>query len=103
LLYAPTVLGAGFRVIGNSGCASQMVFVPPYTNKAVFIDNYHPNFGNGVNLATGAHSTQAYKYNDGSNLYVFGTEFDLGNGVIRALHPKSNTFCSAGKRLAFFS
>ena len=76
-----------------------MVFLAPYTKTAIFIDNYHPNFGaTGVNLQTGAPGAP-YKYNDGSGLYVFGTEYNLLTNTVRALRPRSNTFCSAG---AFF-
>jgi hypothetical protein len=29
---------ASYRTVGSSGCAAQMVFVPPYTNTVVFLD-----------------------------------------------------------------
>ena len=93
------------------------MFVPPYTQIAVFIDNYHENYGASgvrnnslpcsiydrlhtaqVNLQNGAPGT-AYQYTDRFGLYVFGTEYDLATNKVRALKPKSNTFCSAG---AFF-
>ncbi|KAF9638058.1 putative glyoxal oxidase protein [Lasiodiplodia theobromae] len=90
---------AGFRTVGSSGCTAQMLFIPPYTGTAVFLDNYHPNFGGpGINLTTGAHSPDAYVY-DGTDMAVFATEYDLNTNTLRKLHPKSNTFCSAG---AFF-
>ncbi|OJD32181.1 galactose oxidase-like [Diplodia corticola] len=90
---------AGFRTVGTSGCTAQMLFIPPYTETAVFLDNYHPNYGGpGANLATGAHSKNAYNY-EGTNTAVFATEYDLKTNTLRKLHPKSNTFCSAG---AFF-
>jgi hypothetical protein len=76
-----------------------MVFVPPYTDTAVFIDNYHANFGGpGYDITTGVHSKTPYVY-DGTNEPVFGTEYNLTSNTIRPLQPKSNTFCSAG---AFF-
>jgi len=31
---------ASYRTIGSSGCAAQMVFVPPYTDTVVFLDKY---------------------------------------------------------------
>lgn len=31
---------AGYRTVGSSGCAAQMVFVPPYTDTVVFLDKY---------------------------------------------------------------
>ncbi|KAL9117732.1 MAG: hypothetical protein Q9187_005730 [Circinaria calcarea] len=78
-----------------------MVFIPPNTSTAVFIDNYHPNFGGpGVNLQTGAPSPTSYVYDDGSGLSVFGTEYNLNTNGLRKLRPQSNTFCSAG---SFFS
>ncbi|KAL1640478.1 hypothetical protein SLS58_006978 [Diplodia intermedia] len=90
---------AGFRTVGTSGCTAQMLFIPPFTETAVFLDNYHPNFGGpGTNLTTGAHSPDAYLY-DGTKTAVFATEYDLNTNALRKLHPKSNTFCSAG---AFF-
>ena len=78
-----------------------MVFLPPYTNTAVFIDGYHANYGGpGVNLQTGAPSSISYVYDDGSGVSVFGTEYNLQTNTLRKLRPKSNTFCSAG---AFFA
>ncbi|CAG8960743.1 hypothetical protein HYFRA_00002279 [Hymenoscyphus fraxineus] len=88
----------GFKTVGSSGVAAQMVFLPPRTNTVVFLDNYHANYGLGVNLTTGAHSPNAWKY-EGSEISVFGSEYNLANNTVRALRPKSNTFCSAG---AFF-
>ena len=74
-----------------------MVFIPPNTTTAVFIDNYHDNFGGpGFDLATGAPSTTPYLYEDGSGLAVFGTEYNLPTNELRKLRPLSNTFCSAG-------
>ena len=78
-----------------------MVFLPPNTSTAVFIDNYHVNFGqSGVNLQTGAPSSTSYVYNDGSGLSVFGTEYNLNTNALRPLRPLSNTFCSAGSFFA---
>lgn len=31
---------ASYRTVGSSGCAAQMVFVPPYTDTVVFLDKY---------------------------------------------------------------
>lgn len=74
-----------------------MVFTPPNTSTAVFIDNYHANFGGpGVDLTTGAHSPTSYVYDDGSGISVFGTEYNLQTNGLRKLRPLSNTFCSAG-------
>ncbi|KAF2753346.1 DUF1929-domain-containing protein [Pseudovirgaria hyperparasitica] len=96
---AARVLGAGFRTVGSSGCTPQMVFLQPYTDNAIFIDNFHANYGGpGVNLQTGAHSTTAYVY-DGTNVPVFGTSYNWRTNALRKLHPVTNTFCSAG---AFF-
>ncbi|GME45103.1 putative glyoxal oxidase protein [Neofusicoccum parvum] len=87
---------AGFRTVGSSGCTAQMLFIPPYTETAVFLDNYHANYGGpGVDLKTGAHSKDPYNYDD-SDMAVFATEYDLRTNALRKLHPKSNTFCSAG-------
>ncbi|KAI4212296.1 MAG: hypothetical protein LQ351_005009 [Letrouitia transgressa] len=92
----PRAFAAGFRTIGSSGCAVQMVFLPPNTSTAVFLDNYHPNYGGpGVNLDSGAPSTEAYVY-DGTDDAVFGTEYNLETNSLRKLRPQSNTFCSAG-------
>lgn len=92
---------AGFRTVGSSGCAAQMVFLPPNNTTAVFIDNYHENFGGpGVDLNTGKPLTTSYRYDDGSGLSVFGTEYNLQTNGLRKLRPLSNTFCSAG---SFFS
>ncbi|CAG8981177.1 hypothetical protein HYALB_00013188 [Hymenoscyphus albidus] len=88
----------GFKTVGSSGVAAQMIFVPPRTNTVVFLDNYHANYGLGADLKTGAHSPNAWKY-EGSEMAVFGSEYNLANNTVRALRPKSNTFCSAG---AFF-
>ncbi|MCJ1474336.1 hypothetical protein MMC13_002994 [Lambiella insularis] len=99
----PLVLSTtpGYRTIGSSGCAAQMVFVPPLTATVVFIDNYHANYGGpGVNLTTGAPSPTSYTYDDGSGLSVFGTEYDLLTNGLRPLRPLSNTFCSAGSFFA---
>jgi hypothetical protein len=72
-----------------------MVFIPPNTNTAVFIDNYHENFGGpGYNIKTGAHSANSYLY-ENSTISVFGTEYDLSTNKIRPIKPLSNTFCSA--------
>lgn len=91
----------GYRTIGSSGCAAQMVFVPPNTTTVVFIDNYHANYGGpGVNLTTGAPSSMPYVYHDGSGLSIFGTEYDLLSNDLRSLRPLSNTFCSAGSFFA---
>ena len=76
-----------------------MVFLPPYTATAVFIDNYHENRGGpGYNVQTGAHSSTSYVY-PGTSVSVFGTEYNLTSNTLRLLRPLSNTFCSAG---AFF-
>ena len=97
----PLSQGTGFRTIGSSGCTVQMVFLPPYTNTAVFIDGYHANYGGpGVNLVTGAPSPVSYVYDDGSGVSVFGTEYNLQNNALRKLRPKSDTFCSAGSFFA---
>jgi len=89
----------GYRTVGSSGCTAQMVFIPPYTDTAVFIDNYHYNAGGpGYNLATGTHSKTSYVY-DGTDISVFGTEYNLTTNTLREVRPGSNTFCSAG---AFF-
>ena len=78
-----------------------MVFLPPNTSTAVFIDNYHVNYGqSGVNLQTGAPSSTSYVYNDGSGISVFGTEYNLNTNALRPLRPLSNTFCSAGSFFA---
>ena len=91
-----SALAIGFRTIGSSGCAAQMVFIPPNTTTAIFLDNYHLNFGGpGVDLQTGAHSRTSYLY-PGTAESVFGTEFDLQTKALRPLRPLSNTFCSAG-------
>ncbi|GAB7357642.1 hypothetical protein MBLNU459_g0139t1 [Dothideomycetes sp. NU459] len=97
---AASVHAAGYRTVGSSGCAAQMVFVPPYTDTVVFLDNYHANYGGpGVNLTTGAHSPDPYLQDDGSGMYVFGVEYSWRTNDLRKLTPKSNTFCAAG---AFF-
>ena len=86
--------------MGSSGCAVQMAFLPPNTTTAVFIDNYHVNYGGpGVNLDTGAPSSTPYLY-DGTDISVFGTEYDLTTNTLRPLRPLSNTFCSAGSFFA---
>jgi len=90
------VYAAGFKTVGSSGCASQMVFIPPNTTTVVFIDNYHANYGGpGVNLHNGAPSATSYLY-PGTSISVFGAEYDLRFNSLRPLEPKSNTFCSAG-------
>lgn len=95
------IQATGFRTVGSSGCASQMVFIPPNTTTVVFIDNYHANYGGpGVNLTDGTASPTPYLYDDGSGISVFGTEYDLETNNLRKLRPLSNTFCSAG---AFFA
>ena len=92
----PNALAAGFRTIGSSGCAAQMVFIPPNTTTALFIDNYHVNYGGpGVNLQNGAASPTSYVY-EGTDESVFGTEYNLETNTLRAVRPLSNTFCSAG-------
>ncbi|KAF5686180.1 glyoxal oxidase [Fusarium denticulatum] len=89
----------GFRTVGSSGCAAQMLFVPPFTDNVVFLDNYHPNYGGpGVDLKTGRHSEDAYKTDDG--YWVMATEYNWKTNKLRKLSPKSNTFCSAGSFLA---
>lgn len=91
--------GAGYRTVGSSGCTVQMVFLPPNTTTAVFIDNYHENFGGpGVDLNTGKPSTTSYRYDDG--IFVFGTEYNIQTNGLRKLRPLSNTFCSAGSFFA---
>ena len=73
-----------------------MVFIPPNTTTAVFIDNYHLNYGGpGVNLQNGDPSSTSYLY-EGTDESVFGTEYDLETNVLRPVRPLSNTFCSAG-------
>ena len=73
-----------------------MVFVPPNTTTAVFIDNYHENYGGpGVNLQDGTPSKTSLVY-PGTSISVFGTEYDLQSNNLRFLKPLSNTFCSAG-------
>ena len=73
-----------------------MVFIPPNTTTAVFLDNYHLNYGGpGVNLETGDHSAASYVY-PGTDESVFGTEYDLESNTLRPVRPLSNTFCSAG-------
>ena len=92
-------MGAGYRLVGSSGCTSQMVFVPPHTDTVVFIDNYHANYGGpGYNYLTGKHSTTSYVYPD-TSISVFGTEYNISTNTLRPLKPLSDTFCSAG---AFF-
>ena len=72
------------------------MFVPPNTTTAVFVDNYHVNYGGpGVNLDTGAPSPNSFLY-DGTDISVFGTEYNLATNGLRPLRPLSNTFCSAG-------
>lgn len=89
----------GFRTVGSSGVAVQMVFLPPNSNKAVFIDNYHVNQGGpGYDWRTNKMGSN-WIY-DGTTTNVFGSEFDLTSMTVRALRPKTNTFCSAG---AFYS
>lgn len=71
----------GFRTVGSSGSSAQMVFVPPYTSTAVFIDNYHANYGGPgfdpfQTIQAAVHSTEAYVY-DGTDIAVFGTEYNL--------------------------
>ncbi|KAH9844529.1 Carbohydrate-binding module family 18 protein [Teratosphaeria destructans] len=98
-LYA-SANAASFRTVGSSGCTAQMAFLPPFTDTIVFLDNYHENYGGaGVDLATGAHSKDAFMQDDGSSLYAFGVEYSWRTNTLRKLHPKSNTFCAAG---AFF-
>ncbi|KAL3422345.1 WSC domain-containing protein [Phlyctema vagabunda] len=93
------VSATGFRTVGSSGASPQMVFIPPYTDTAVFIDNYHENYGGpGYDIKTGKHSTTPYLY-VGTKTSVFGTEYNLTSNTIRPVKPLSNTFCSAG---AFF-
>ncbi|KAI9847397.1 MAG: hypothetical protein M1837_002586 [Sclerophora amabilis] len=95
--FLPSVYGAGYRTVGSSGCAAQMVFVPPYTSTVVFIDNYHDNYGGpGFNVGTGQHSATRYVDDDNPNIAVFGTEYNLETNELRKLQPLSNTFCSAG-------
>jgi hypothetical protein len=31
---------SSYRTVGSSGCAAQMIFVPPYTDTVVFLDKY---------------------------------------------------------------
>ncbi|THW21678.1 hypothetical protein D6C98_07109 [Aureobasidium pullulans] len=86
---------ASYRTIGSSGCAAQMVFVPPYTDTVVFLDNYHRNFGGpGVDLKTGTHSKDPFIQDNG--LWAFGVEYEWRTNDLRKLTPKSNTFCAAG-------
>ncbi|KAL8792897.1 MAG: hypothetical protein Q9195_004540, partial [Heterodermia aff. obscurata] len=92
----PGTLAAGFRTVGSSGCTAQMVFIPPNTTTAVFLDNYHLNYGGpGVNLQNGDHSATSYVY-PGTDESVFGTEYDLETNTLKPVRPLSNTFCSAG-------
>ena len=73
-----------------------MVFIPPKSTSAVFLDNYHVNYGGpGVNLQNGDPSPTSYVY-EGTDESVFGTEYDLETNTLRAVKPLSNTFCSAG-------
>ena len=73
-----------------------MVFIAPNTTSAVFLDNYHVNYGGpGVNLQDGAPSPTSYVY-EGTDESVFGTVYNLETNQLRAVHPMSNTFCSAG-------
>ncbi|KAK7549468.1 glyoxal oxidase N-terminus-domain-containing protein [Phyllosticta citricarpa] len=93
------VAAARFRTVGSSGCSVQMAFLQPFTDNAIFLDNYHPNYGGpGLNLQTGAHAPDEYVY-DGTKTAVFSTEFNWRTSALRKLRPRSNTFCSAG---AFF-
>lgn len=93
--FAQQAAAAGFRTVGSSGCAAQMLFLPPYTETAVFLDNFHENRGGpGVNLQTGAHGAPYVQ--DGTNKPVFATEFNWKTNGLRKLNPMSNTFCSAG-------
>ncbi|KAM0542554.1 hypothetical protein ACHAPJ_012725 [Fusarium lateritium] len=76
-----------------------MLFVPPFTDNVVFLDNYHPNYGGpGVDLKTGKHSGNPYKTDD--DHWVMATEYNWKTNELRKLSPKSNTFCSAGSFLA---
>ena len=78
------------------------MFVPPNTTDAVavFIDNYHVNFGGpGYHLDTGSPSSTSYQY-DGTDTSVFGTEYNRVTNALRPLRPLSNTFCSAGSFFA---
>lgn len=76
------------------------MFLPPNTTAAVFIDNYHVNFGGpGFDLETGSPSPTSYLY-DGTDISVFGTEYNLVTNALRPLRPLSNTFCSAGSFFA---
>ena len=41
LLQLPALaFAAGYRTAGSSGCHAQMVFLPPFTDTAVFLDKY---------------------------------------------------------------
>lgn len=96
LSWSPFTSATGFRTVGSSGCAAQIVFTPPYTDTAVFLDNYHENYGGpGYDVSTGTHSSQSYLYKN-SKISIFGTEYNLTSNTIRPLWPISNTFCSAG-------
>ena len=73
-----------------------MVFIPANTTSAVFLDNYHVNYGGpGVILQTGQPSANSYVYVN-SEESVFGTEYNFETNSLRTLRPESNTFCSAG-------
>ncbi|KAM0187200.1 hypothetical protein ACHAPI_011341 [Fusarium lateritium] len=98
-MYIAGANAAGFKTVGSSGCAAQMLFVPPFTDNVVFVDNYHPNYGGpGVDLKSGKHSASPYKTNEG--YWVMATEYNWKTNNLRKLSPKSNTFCSAGSFLA---
>jgi hypothetical protein len=73
-----------------------MVFIPSYTNTAVFIDNYHANYGGpGCDLAAATHSKTLHMY-AGTTISVLGIEYNLTSNIIRPVKSLSNTLCSAG-------
>lgn len=57
-VFATLAHAAGYRTVGSSGCAAQMVFVPPYTDTVVFLDKYvndqihRTTYADGVQLSS---------------------------------------------------
>lgn len=83
----------GFRLVGSSGYSAQMMFIPPFTNTAVIIDNYHDNFGGpGYDIFTGAQSNVSFVY-PGTNISVFGSQYDLATNSIRPFRSRACLGC----------
>jgi hypothetical protein len=83
----------GIHAVGSSGSVAQMVFIPTYTNTAVFIgiDNYHVNYGGpGYDLVTATHSKTSYMYAS-TTTSVFGIEYNLISNTIHPVKPIYNS------------